>query len=195
MTSPWFELPPPESLQAETLQAGTATDADTGTTKRARGRPKGSCGTRVKTAKFQIEDGVDILADTACTSNHPLWDWDGKTYPKCKRTHGPNQQALDEHSVVLTGLFRLAPNGYPDAYKLRDLLLKLHGLFDIFPKDNSAEALMAIGTRAIVAADRWRVMCKHIIMLAKGKQEIPACYPGLKRVMSLVNIEIVVPQA
>ena len=85
MASPSFELPPPgdaESLQAEALQAETATDADTDTKKRGRGRPKGSCGTRIKTAKFNIEEGVDILADAACTSNHPLVGLGRENLPK-----------------------------------------------------------------------------------------------------------------
>ena len=39
------------------------------------------------------------------------WDWDGRAYPKTKRSHGPNQGSLDDHSPVLEVLLRLAPNG------------------------------------------------------------------------------------
>ena len=60
MASP-FELPPPESLQAETLQAGTATDADTDTKKRARG--KEGAGTRDRLRQKEEGSRKDIKDD------------------------------------------------------------------------------------------------------------------------------------
>ena len=100
---------------------------------------------------------MDLMADTA-DMIHPDWTWDGTTYPKTKRSHGPNQAALDDHAEVLVNLFKLAPNGYPDAYKLRDLLMQLHLVYNIFPKDDrSAESKLVLSTRALMAADRWRI--------------------------------------
>ena len=90
--------------------------------------------------KFSVAAGADALADTASMADdHPGWDWEGKAYPKTERSHGPNMQSLDDHSEFLKVLIRLAPNGYADAYKLRDLLLQLHNLFQIFPMDESAQ--------------------------------------------------------
>ena len=46
-----------------------------------------------------------------------------------------NMEALDDHSPVLFVLFRLAPNGDPNMLRLRDPLMRLHDVFDIFPED------------------------------------------------------------
>ena len=95
-----------------------------------RGRPRGASNcTRQKTVKFSIDEGMKLMAATARTSHHPEWDWEGKSYPKTKRSHGPNHAALDDHGEVLFKLIWLAPNGYPDPFRLRDLLIQLHILF------------------------------------------------------------------
>ena len=66
------------------------------------------------------------MAAVANTSYHPGWDWDGKMYPKTKRSQGPDMEKLNDHSDVLLLLMQIAPNAYPDAYRLRDLLMTLH---------------------------------------------------------------------
>jgi len=100
---------------------------------RGRGRPKG-CGFnhRIKTTKFSVAEGVDRMTDLASNTHHPWWAWDGKMYPKTKRSHGPNADSLNRHAPVLMVLMVLAPNGYPDPYRLRDLFVQLHSLFNIF---------------------------------------------------------------
>ena len=81
--------------------------------KKERGRPKGSGIPRVRTCKFDLTTGVDAMADLACRTDHG-WGWDGKSYPKTKRSHGPNQDSLETHAEPLKLLLGLAPNGYPD---------------------------------------------------------------------------------
>ena len=67
------------------------------------------------------------MADIAANTFHRGWGWDGKSYPKTKRSHCPNMEALNNHTP-LKQLVALAPNGYPDPYKLRDLFVQLHAV-------------------------------------------------------------------
>ena len=77
---------------------------------RKRGRPKGISTPRVKTVKFDINEAVDAMSDLAANTFHPGWEWDGKSYPKTKRSHGPNMEALNNHTP-LKQLAALAPSG------------------------------------------------------------------------------------
>ena len=100
---------------------------------RGRGRPKGSTNcARMKTVKFDVANGVRAFTDLASNTHHPGWEWSGRSYPKMKRSNGPNIDSLNRHSPVLKILIWLAPNGYPDPYKLRDVWVQLHGLFKIW---------------------------------------------------------------
>ena len=90
-----------------------------------RGRPKGIW-QRPRAVKLDVNETWKVLAEIAETT-HPEWDWDGKTYPKTKRSHGPNMLELNKHWEVLLLLIRIAPNGYPDAYKLKAVFMQLHG--------------------------------------------------------------------
>ena len=109
---------------------------------RGRGRPKGITATRIKTIKFDVYRAVDLFTDLASNTHHPMWTWDGRSYPKTKRSHGPNLDSLSGHWPVLKELIALAPNGYPDTYKLRDLFTRLHSIFKIFdPRSEEDESL------------------------------------------------------
>ena len=131
-------------------------------------------------------EAIIRLTPLAKNTHHPQWDWNGKTYPKTKRSNGPNRDSLEYHSPVLTVLLELAPNGYPDAYVLRDVFVKLHELFRILEKnDPSEDAQLSITGRATFAADRWRIMTKHCLILKTSRAEIPT--PGLKLVVSLIQ--------
>ena len=163
---------------------------------RKRGRPKGSGSFRTKTAKFDIGVAMDALADIACQppQGRP-WNWDGSAYPLQKRTDAPDIGALNDHSPVIFVLIRLAPNGYPDAYRLRDLLMRMATVFSIFPEDRSYEATLSLKTRAVMAADRWRVMCKHCLMLVKTNFEVPEGFEGLKDVLAAIHLPESEPRA
>ena len=106
-----------------------------------------------------------------------------------KRSNGPNMDSLNRHSPVLKILIWLAPNGYPDPYKLRDLLVQLHGLFKILDPRSEGEANLSLGSVAILASDRWRIMCKHCLMLVKGKQYIPNDFVQLKECLAAIRLE------
>ena len=137
--------------------------------KRGRGRPKGTSVPRVRTTKFEVKFGVEAFAELCCTK-YNQWQWDGKSYPKTKRSHGPNVDSLAQHSEPLKVLMRLAPNGYPDPYRLRDLLVQLQYTIKIFDGCQGEEHL-AISNRAALASDRWGIMCKHLVMLKKCGQD------------------------
>ena len=104
--------------------------ADTAHVTKKRGRPSGtpgSCHDRARTVKIDLQEGVAQFCDLAMQKHDMAckWDWDGRLYPKMKRSQGPHQASLAEHSPVLEILLRLAPNGYPDSYRLHDILLHL----------------------------------------------------------------------
>ena len=97
--------------------------------------------------------------------------------------------ALDNHSQVLLELIRLAPNGYPNQCSLRDLLMQLHTVFRIFPKDRPRlSAKLSLTNRTVKAADRWLAMCLHCLLLVKRKAEIPGCFEGLKNVLAAIQL-------
>ena len=89
--------------------------------------------------------------------------------PKTKRSHGPNIDSLAEHAPVLTPLLKLSPNGYPDCYSLAATLEKLHELYNIM---GCHDDHLSVHHRAMLAADRWRIMCKHSLLLASSKAPI-----------------------
>ena len=155
-----------------------------------RGRPKGTgSGFRVKNVYFDPGHGMNLLWDIAGNDNPSgTWNWDGKAYPKT-RTQGPNQEGLANHAEVLSRLLTLAPNGYPCPYRLRDLLCKLHTVFKIFEHDDSA---LNLSSRAMLAADRWRIMCKHCLSLKLSGARIR--FDNLNAVVRLIHVGYSVPE-
>ena len=97
----------------------------------------------------------------------PRWAWDGSFYPKRKRSEGPSIQELVNAVTVLTPLIEQATNGYPDHVGCTNVLLKLSHrkgvLVDGIDKACTPEA------QASLAADRWRIMAKHLAGVKKGK--------------------------
>ena len=155
-----------------------------------KGRPKGC--SRVQVVHFSIDEGMEMLGELAAKKNYALpWDWDGKGYPKRRRSQGPNQESLTSHAEILYHLLKLAPNGYPCPYRLRDLLIQLHNRWNIFPNDRSEEASMSLSNRAMLACDRWRLMCKHCLMLKSTNTHI--LYQNLQHVVNLVKPELLQP--
>lgn len=170
-----------------------ADTADAGCGKK-RGRPKGVGKPRVRTMRFDIESAVRMFADTASKKPSNEWNWDGTSYPKTKRSHGPCVESLNKHAEVLSILVHFAPNGYPDPYVLRDLLAKLHSIFDIFTNpfyESHSEEKHSLSTRAMLASDRWRIMCKHCLMLVKSGMAVP--HPALRKVLARMKPEIGTP--
>ena len=102
-----------------------------------------------KRVDFDMADAVDALSDIACQPPQGPWNWDGSTYPLCSLgcMSPVDMEGLDDHSPVLLGLFRMAPNDDPDLPKLRDLLMQLHDVFGIFPEDETDKAKLWLSTR------------------------------------------------
>jgi len=182
-------LPDDDTSYAEWATEQAAPAADQAAPARGRGRPKGSTCPRTKTVKLDVANGVRAFTDLASNTHHPGWEWSGRSYPKMKRSNGPNMDSLNRHSPVLKILIWLAPNGYPDPYKLRDVLVQLHGLFKILDPRHEGEEALSLSSVAILAADRWRIMCKHCLMLLKGKQYIPNDFVGLKECLAAFQLE------
>ena len=179
----WAPLTPPPQTNTPRAPAETARCAQRVET---RGRPRGTEGlSREKVIRFDISHGVDLLHDLANGEPPATWNWDGKAYPKTKRSQGPNQEGLAIHSEVLYHILTLAPNGYPCPYRLRDLLVKLHIVYRIFDHEKSVDAALSLESRAMLAADRWRIMCKHCLMLKHTSHQI--LFPDLAAVMSLLH--------
>ena len=177
----WAPLtPPPQTNTPPVAPAETAPQRP-----ETRGLPMG------KTIPFDIDHGVELLADLA--RNRLAWlNWDGTTYPKTKGPQGPSQEALVVHAPVLLHLLTLAPNGYPCPYGLRDLLCQLHMKFNIFGDDYFMDCQPLI-KRAMLAADRWRIMCKHCSMLKHSGATIR--FPDLTAVVSLIHPVLPEPEA
>ena len=171
-------------------KAGPIASAATADGKRGRARPKGKQAPRLLTSKFDLNHGVDVLADTASNTYHPLWTWDGRMYLKVKRSQGPSMEGLNDHSEPLkTIIGELAPNVYPDGYRLRDLFVHMHSIYKMFDPRPESDKFLSLPMIAILAADRWRIKCKHCLMLVRSKQYIPRDLEGLKEVLALLQLE------
>ena len=96
---------------------------------------------------------------------------------------------LNDHSEPLKQIIgELAPNGYPDGHRLRDLFVHLHSIYKIFDPRPETDKCLSLPMMAILAADRWRIMCKHVLMIKRSNQYIPRDLEGLKEVMALNQI-------
>ena len=94
----------------------------------------------------------------------PGFAWRGDHYPKSKRGLAIDKDALHAHSAALRPLLDLAHTGFPAHSKLRHALDTLHNKYDIC---GSAE--QEVFRCSSIAADRWRIMCKDVYLLAKSR--------------------------
>ena len=139
----------PEELPAETAPP---------TKKRC--RPFCPIGRRIEVFQFDVEKGIEVLGELASKTRSHAWNWDGTAYPDPQPAEGPNLEALTAHAEVLYHLLTLAPNGYPCMDTLCDLFCQLHRIWHIFDDDGQC-----VEARAMQASLRWRIMCKHCVML------------------------------
>ena len=145
-----------------------------------RGRPTGSGGIETKPVDFGIEDALDALIELALqpwyarNTQYPKWDWDAKHYPHLDwdvSYSPPDMAVLNKYSELLLVLIRLARYDQPineqSTVCLTELLTHLHTRFGIFPRYWSARhtSCWSLRDRAVAAADRWRLMCKHCLFL------------------------------
>ena len=85
-----------------------------------------------KAFKFSVNDGFDALMHLAENGSR---DWSGDSYPRADvHEVGPSQEHLAAFSDILKALFKLAPNGRPEYFSLRDVLFQLQDLYKIFDK-------------------------------------------------------------
>ena len=133
-----------------------------------------------------MAEGMELLGDLASNkARRRAWNWDGTVYPKTKRAEGPDQWALTMHAEVLGHLLTLAPNGYPCPWRLRDLFCHLHLKWGIFDDDRQCVEAKSPFDRAALASNRWRIMCKHCVML--NIQNDKFCNIVLANVVDLVQ--------
>ena len=66
--------------------------------------------------------------------------------------------------------------------------VQLHAVFKIFNDRAECEKHMSLNSICMLAADRWRIMCKHIVMLAKSQANIPKDLTHLQDVISLIKL-------
>ena len=79
-------------------------------------------------------------------------------------------EGLDDHSPVILGLFRMAPNDDPDLPRLRDLLMQLHDVFGIFPDDETNEAKQTVALDTCQPSSRQVASDVHSLLDAGQKQ-------------------------
>ena len=143
----------------------------------------------IMTEPFVGAEALDALSDIACQPPEELWNWDANTYMRWREVEPfICLDGLDDHSPVLLGLVRMAPNGDLNEFELTNGLMRLHDAFDIFPEDGSAESELSLSTRAAVASVRWRVMCQQCLMLVKSNYNIPDRYEKLKEVLAAIQL-------
>ena len=142
----------------------------------------------IKVMRFDVDKGLELLEDLARNKacNH-AWNWDGTAYPETQPAEGPNLEALTAHAEVLYHLLTLAPSGYPCMDSLCDLFCQLHRIWHIFDDDGQC-----VEARAMLASKRWRIMCRHCVMLNIQNTQIDN---SLINVVSLVRPVFMIPPA
>ena len=138
-------------------------------------------------------DELTLIASEPCRGD---WDWDAWRYHRPKNRpqwmlgFSPDWLLLNDHCEVLLALIRIAPNGHVNLLSLRDVLIRLHNLFGIFPRDGPTRGIarLSIGCRAALAAERWSEMCVQCLMMFKRKVEIPGLFWGLKAVLAAIQL-------
>ena len=94
------------------------------------------------------------------------WRWDASLYPSLGRNCAPNQPSLAMHREPLTEIIRHANTGFPAHAALRTVFTMLQDHFQVF---GDSIPQHRVWREASEAADSWRVMCKHLYNLKKGK--------------------------
>jgi len=92
--------------------------------------------------------------------------WDGSMYAKPCRNQGVDREGLVAHSTALQPLLEFAPPGFPSHSSLKNVFLELNKDFKILDCPEKFAHKCAAS-----AADIWRIMCKDVYDLAKGKSK------------------------
>ena len=94
--------------------------------------------------------------------------WDGSDYTALGRNHVPHQASLSQHAEALAIICGFAPSGFPAHATLRNTLLLLQNKHNVLG-DHPAHRLFR---EASVAAENWKIMCKHVYVIKKQNIEI-----------------------
>ena len=95
------------------------------------------------------------------------WSWSGDSYMCGTRAKVADQEALLRHHDALLPLAQLAPTGFPSFPQLKSALLALNDKHHILGVDRKFAH-----RAASLAAEGWRVMCKHLYNLAADKVKV-----------------------
>ena len=112
----------------------------------------------------------------------PGWSWDGSTYSANMRTKVPDHQALVMHCDGLVPWLAHAPTGFPSHPQLKSVLESLNVRFGILQVTQKFQS-----RAAALAAEGWRVMCRHLYNLAvSGTKDFDD--PKLKKMVQLIQV-------
>jgi hypothetical protein len=124
---------------------------------------------RPQTMHFNVDELIDALAPLAKLKD-PGFAWDGSKYPKESRGLGIDATQLKEHQSPLSLILSASPSGFPSMGALRKVFEALQDKFNVF----DLKACVPCFSVAANAADRWRIMCKDVYLLAKGSRKASA---------------------
>ena len=111
---------------------------------------------RPLTSHFAVSDLVDGWIHLAALK-HPGFAWDGTDYMVSKRSLTGDTVALAARKSALKPLVQLAPTGFPSHPVLKETFAVLHRKCNIFGSG-------VVNTPVVCseAADRWRIMMRHL---------------------------------
>ena len=125
--------------------------------------PKTLRAPRPRNVHFPPVGLANDLKELAGKKNVP-WDWSGLTYESLIRAGQPDLQGLKLHAPVLKIILRAARTGFPSHPNLRETWIILQKEHQIIPNLTEAKTF----TEMMRAADRWRILCRHVYGLAKA---------------------------
>ena len=114
---------------------------------------------RTKTAKVPVQLLNADLAELA-KLRKTKWAWDGSMYSKSKRSCGPDREGLKLYYSPLMKILHHCRNGFPCHRGLTDVFTWLEETYNVLGD-----------VQPTVVADIYRIMCRHVVELARCKTD------------------------
>lgn len=112
----------------------------------------------------------------------PGFAWDGSEYTALGRTLTPCVASLQRHAKPLKFLLKKVPTGFPAQQSMRNWMLALQEEHSVFGDKTPEAAFVAANS----GADNWRIMTKHVYMLARDQKIV--CFPEVAELVNMIML-------
>ena len=140
---------------------------------------------RSSTTKFPVADLVETLSVHA-QLKHCGFDFELSNYSKTRRSQGPDRAGLLHYHILLQGVLKHAPNGFPNHMILKETWLALNKKYDIMDQHLKLSG-MALPAWADSCADSVCRACRHVVDLSRSGTDF--LHPDVKALADSIREE------